>query len=439
MNQAPTPHPIFADDYDPNALGMEDAAARLLAAMAQPNGVEWVSLRNALGRVLAEPLQATVAVPAHRSSAMDGYALRTSDFMAPGGALDAAGPALTTGKPLRLPLVGTSAAGHPFTDMLPAGAAIRIMTGAVVPDAADAVIMQERVQRDGDHLLIDPAVFPRPGSNTRAAGEDLALGALALPAGRRIRPADLGLAASLGLAEVPVRPRLRVAFFSTGDELCSIGQQPAVGQVFDSNRYTLFGMLEQLGVEVHDLGVVRDTPADLELAFRRGIACADVLVSSGGVSVGDADFVRGMLERLGQTVFWKIAVKPGRPFAYGKLEGATHFFGLPGNPVAVMVTFHQLVRPALRRLMGIDPLPAPLRVQARTTAPLKKVPGRYEFQRGVLLRGNDGQWQVDPTGEQGSGMLSSMSLANCFICLPESSGSVPTGSMVDVEPFDEGL
>jgi len=301
------------------------------------------------------------------------------------------------------------------------------------------VLMQERVLRQGDHILIDADALPRPGANIRAAGEDLAAGALALPAGRLLRPADLGLAASLGLAELPVLPRLRVAFFSTGDELCSVGQQPRKGQVFDSNRYTLFGMLERLGVELHDLGAVEDRPAALEQTFATALACADVVITSGGVSVGDADHVRGMLERLGRTVFWKIAVKPGRPFAYGRLGEDRHFFGLPGNPVAVMVTFHQLVRPALLRLMGVSPLPPTLRLQAETTASLRKAPGRFEFQRGVLARGSDGSWRVDPTGEQGSGMLSSMSLANCFICLPEQSGNVAAGSLVEVEPFDHGL
>jgi len=249
----------------------------------------------------------------------------------------------------------------------------------------------------------------------------------------------MGLAASLGLAELPVRPKLRVAFFSTGDELCSLGHSPRTGQVFDSNRYTLFGMLEKLGVDWHDLGVVKDSPEALEDAFNRATACADVIISSGGVSVGDADFVRGMLDRLGRTVFWKIAIKPGRPFAYGQFEGGKHFFGLPGNPVAVMVTFHHIVRPALMRLQGRHPLPDPILLHAITLSPLKKMPGRFEFQRGRLSRDEKGTWQVEATGEQGSGMLSSMSLANCFIRLPESAGKIEAGSLVEVEPFDEGL
>ena len=421
-------HPVFCDDYDPNALALDEACRRLLAAMPSPPGIERIALRDALGRVLACDLHSPFDIPAHRSSAMDGYALRTTDLA------DAEG---TEG--ITLPVVGTSAAGHPFSGALPAGAAIRIMTGAVVPVEADAVIMQERVGRKADRIHLSADQLPRAGDNIRLAGEDLRSGALALAAGRRIRPADLGLAASLGLAEVAVRPRLRVAFFSTGDELCSIGQSPGIGQVFDSNRYTLYGMLASLGVDIHDLGVVRDTPAALREAFEQAIGCADVLISSGGVSVGDADFVRPMLDSLGKTVFWKINVKPGRPFAYGQLAGDRHFFGLPGNPVAVMVTFHQIVRPALLRLMGVDPLPHSIRLQARTLAALKKAPGRFEYQRGVLKAGPDGTWQVDPTGEQSSGMLSSMSLANCFICLPEKIGKLEAGALVDVLPFDEGL
>lgn len=430
MPQAAKPaDPLFGGDYDPSALSLEEARRRLLAAMRPAQGQEWVALRSALGRVLATPLTVPHDVPAHRSSAMDGYALRTAGF---------AGATRCADGRLRLPLAGTSAAGHPFESGWQPGQAVRIMTGAVVPELADAVVMQERVSRDGDAILLAEDALPAAGANIRAAGEDLRAGALALAAGRLLRPADLGLAASLGCAELPVLPRLRVAFFSTGDELCPLGRQPGIGQVYDSNRYTLFGMLERLGVEIHDLGVVRDDPAALATAFERAAACAEVVVTSGGVSVGDADHVRTMLDRLGQVLFWKIAIKPGRPFAYGRLAGGRHLFGLPGNPVAVMVTFHQLVRPALLRLMGLEPIPDPLRFQARTRTALRKQPGRFEFQRGVLTREAEG-WCVDPTGEQGSGMLSSMSRADCFICLPDAQGNVPAGATVEVEPFDPGL
>jgi len=423
-------HSIFCDDYDPNSLSISEATRRIIEAMNTPTGVEWVAVRDSLGRVLAQDLMAPHDVPAHRNSAMDGYAFRLNDWATQAHS-----------SPIRMKLVGISAAGHPFEGSIPEMGAVRIMTGAVVPDEADTVIMQERVTREEASGTISMSAenLPPLGANIRMPGEDLKAHVMALPAGRYLRPADIGLAASLGLAEVPVRPKLRVAFFSTGDELCSLGQTPKTGQVFDSNRYTLLSMLEKLNVEWHDLGVVKDSPEALQEAFQCACHCADVIISSGGVSVGDADFVRGILDQLGRTVFWKIAIKPGRPFAYGQFTGGKHFFGLPGNPVAVMVTFYQIVRPALMRLQGRHPLPTPLLFNAFTRSTLKKMPGRFEFQRGILSRSENGEWQVDATGEQGSGMLSSMSLANCFIRLPESAGKIEIGSKVEVEPFDEGL
>jgi molybdopterin molybdotransferase len=418
-----SPHSIFCDDYDPNSLALEAAQARILSAMSMPKTTEWVPLRQSLHRVLGNDILAPFAVPGHPHSAMDGYALHQDD-LSPGVK--------------ELPVVGTSAAGHPYQEALKPGETIRIMTGAVIPAGAAAVIMQERVTRQPGHISIAADHLPQAGANIRQAGEDLAAGTLALAKGRRLRPADLGLMASLGLTEVPVYPKLRVAFFSTGDELCSLGQTPQLGQVFDSNRYSLFGMLESMGVDWHDLGVARDTPEALHRVFEHADAVADVIISTGGVSVGDADYVKDLLEHFGRTVFWKIAIKPGRPFAYGQFRRGAHFFGLPGNPVAVMVTFAQLVRPAIERLQGITEPALPLRLSAVTQTPLKKTPGRAEFQRGILKRGPQG-YEVYPTGEQSSGMLSSMSLANCFIYLPTDSGRVEAGSIVEVEPFHEGL
>ncbi|HRE13031.1 MAG TPA: molybdopterin molybdotransferase MoeA, partial [Usitatibacteraceae bacterium] len=283
------------------------------------------------------------------------------------------------------------------------------------------------------------AVAPgqKTGQNVRHAGEDLAKGSVALPAGRLVRPVDLGLAASLGVAELSVRRPLRVAFFSTGDELKSVGSTLGEGEIYDSNRYTIHGMLRRLGCDVLDMGVVRDDPALLEAAFREAAANADVVITSGGVSVGEADFVKGLLERLGEVVFWKIAMKPGRPLAYGRIQGA-HFFGLPGNPVSVMVTFYQFVREALLALMGASPVPPLPTFPVTCTARLKKAPGRTEFQRGILSRDPDGAWTVRPTGDQGSGILKSMGEANCFIVLPESCGNVEAGQAVQVQPL-EGL
>jgi molybdopterin molybdotransferase len=310
------------------------------------------------------------------------------------------------------------------------------MTGGVVPAPLDCVVPQEHT-RPGDGVVTLGAGLRR-AQNVRSAGEDIRRGAAVLRRGQWMRPAEIGLLASLGIGEATVFRRLRVAFFSTGDELVSIGGTLGEGQVYDSNRYTIHGMLTRLGVDLIDMGVVRDDPAKLEAHFAEAARMADVIITSGGVSVGEADFIKQMLDRMGEVVFWKIAMKPGRPLAYGRIGGA-HFFGLPGNPVAVMATFYQFVREPLLKMMGRDPMPVLPTFKATCTAPLKKAPGRTEFQRGILSAATDGHgWQVKPTGEQGSGILSSMSQANCFIVLPVDQGNAPAGTVVDVQMF-EGL
>jgi molybdopterin molybdotransferase len=309
------------------------------------------------------------------------------------------------------------------------------MTGAVMPPGTDTVVIQEIVRVAGDRIVVPPG--QKTGQNRRLAGEDLALGRSVLRAGQLVRPAELGLLASLGLAEVAVRRRLRVAFFSTGDELASIGRALEEGEVYDSNRYTIYGMLARLGAEVIDLGVVRDDPAALERALKEAAAGADAIVSSGGVSVGEADFTREILARLGEVLFWKIAMRPGRPMAFGRVGGA-YFFGLPGNPVAVMVTFYAFVRDALLALAGrTDDFTLPV-VRVPCTDALRKKPGRTEFQRGILSRDRNGTWTVRVTGSQGSGVLRSMSEANCFIVLEHERGRVAAGEPVQVQLF-EGL
>jgi molybdopterin molybdotransferase len=295
--------------------------------------------------------------------------------------------------------------------------------------------MQERAKAEGKRITF--AAGQKTGQNVREAGEDLRRGAVALAKGRIVRPAELGLIASLGIGEVSVFRPLRVAFFSTGDELRSVGTALGEGEIYDSNRYTIHGMLTRLGCEVLDLGVVRDDPELLEKAFAEAAASADVVITSGGVSVGEADFVKVMLAKLGEVVFWKIAMKPGRPLAYGRIRGA-HFFGLPGNPVSVMVTFYQFVRDALLRLQGADPVAPVPTFSATCASRIRKAPGRTEFQRGILSRGADGAWTVRPTGEQGSGILKSMSEANCFIVLGEAVGNVEPGTAVEVQLL-EGL
>jgi molybdopterin molybdotransferase len=383
--------------------------------------VERLHIRDALGRVLGSDVISPVNVPGHDNSAMDGYAVRFAD--------------LTSDRETTLKLIGTAFAGKPFGGPVSQGEAVRIMTGAVLPQGADTVIMQERASATGDSVSV--TAVPQEGTNTRKAGEDLRKGEPALNKGQLVRPAELGLMASLGIGEVPVYRRLRVAFFSTGDELVNIGQPLGPGQIYDSNRYTLYGMLTRAGCDVLDMGVIRDTPEAIEKAFAEASEAADVIITSGGVSVGEADFVKQILARLGDVLFWKIAMKPGRPMAYGKI-GRAHFFGLPGNPVAVMVTFYQFVRDALAVLQGqetIKPLPT---MKARCTAPIKKAPGRTEFQRGILSRAGDGEWTVRPTGDQGSGILSSMSQAHCFIVLPTETGRLDAGAIVEVQPL-EGL
>jgi len=400
------------------SLSLEEARARMLEGIAPVDGSEHVAVRDALGRILAEDVVSRVDVPSHRNSAMDGYAV--------------AGDALPAEGERGFDVVGTSWAGRPFEGTVGPGQCARIMTGASVPEGADTVIMQEQVRREGDKAFIGAG--HRPGDNVRPAGEDLRRGETAVPAGTYIRPAQLGLIASLGVSEVRVRRRPRVAFFSTGDELKSVGEPLEEGQIYDSNRYTLFGMLTRLGLDVIDLGVVRDRPEELEAAFKEAARRADAVITSGGVSVGEADFVTDTLDKLGEIGFWTVAMKPGRPIAFGRI-GEAWFFGLPGNPVSVMATFYQLVQPALQRLAGIESPDPPLLVAARTATRLRKRPGRLEFQRGVLTRQPDGSYVVESTGHQGSGILRSMAEANCFIVLEQDRGRVEAGEEVHVQPF----
>jgi molybdopterin molybdotransferase len=408
--------------YDPDALPVRDAQ-RIIREFVTPVGaIEQVALRAALGRVLAEDIVSTIDVPAHDNSAMDGYALR--------------GANLATSGPTRLAVIGTSYAGRAFDGAPQSGQCVRIMTGGVMPAGCDTVVPQEFVREEDGAIVLDAGAV-RPGDNRRLAGEDLKAGSAALARGRIVRPADLGLLASLGVAEVPVRRRLRVAFFSTGDELRSIGQPLDPGCVYDSNRYTIHGMLQRLGCELIDMGVVRDDPALLERALRDACENADAVITSGGVSVGAADYTRQIMARLGDVTFWKVGMRPGRPLAFGRItsNGRSAFlFGLPGNPVAVMVSFYFFARDALLRMMGAD-APLPL-VKARSAGAIRKKPGRTEYQRGILSAGADGLPEVRITGSQGSGILRSMSEANCMVVLHDEQGTVQAGDSVDVLLFD---
>lgn len=410
--------------YDPDALKVADAQ-RIIREFVQPvRAVEKVALRAALGRVLAADLVSPINVPAHDNSAMDGFALRGTDLRSDG--------------PVSLRVIGTALAGNPSGLVPAAGECVRIMTGGVMPEGCDSVVPQEFVTEEGDSIVLPPGVI-RAGDNRRLAGEDLKAGSPALKAGRMVRPADLGLMASLGIAEVAVQRRLRVAFFSTGDELRSVGEPLDEGCVYDSNRYTIYGMLQRLGCDIIDMGVVRDDPQALEAALRSACENADAIVTSGGVSVGAADYTKQIMAKLGDVTFWKIGMRPGRPLAFGRINSngrSAFLFGLPGNPVAVMVSFYFFAREALLRMMGAD-APLPL-LRARSSGPIRKKPGRTEYQRGILARGADGQPEVRITGSQGSGILRSMSEANCMVVLHDEQGNVAAGDMVDVLVF-EGL
>ena len=406
------------DGYDPDALPVDKARQAIRACLRPVQETERVALRAALGRVLAEDIVPAINVPAHDNSAMDGYAVRAAD-------LDRAGEST-------LREAGAALAGRPYRGRLGAGECVRVMTGAVLPAGADTVVMQEMVRVDGDRVTIPPG--QKTAQNVRYAGEDLKAGVPVLRPGAPLRPAELGLIASLGLGEVRVRRRLRVALFATGDELASIGEPLREGEVYDSNRYTLHGMLTRLGVEIDDLGVVRDDPALLEAAFRRAAQHADVVITTGGVSVGEADFVKPLTAKLGEVLFWKIAMRPGRPMAFGRI-GDAMLFGLPGNPVAVMVTFYEFVRDALLCLSGrTDDCALPL-LDAIAADPIRKVPGRTEYQRGIV-HCDAGIWKVRITGQQGSGVLRSMSEANCFVVLEHARGRVEAGEFVQVQLFD---
>lgn len=410
-------NPSCMEDYDPNAMSVTQAKRYIQQYLHTVSGHEVLSIHNSLWRVIASEVVSPCNVPNHNNSAMDGYAFLHADGT----------------KPLKI--IGTAFAGKPFNGAVSTGECVRIMTGGVVPTGADTIVMQERVVVNGDLLTI--ADLPKLGANIRLAGEDLTSGQTVLARGHVIKPADLGLLASLGVPNVNVYRRLKVAFFSTGDELVGVGKPLAEGQIYDSNRYTLYGMLQRLGVEISDLGAIPDNPQLLEQTLLTAATEHDVVITSGGVSVGEADHMKALLAKHGEVLFWKINMKPGRPLAYGKIHStnhSAHYFGLPGNPVATMVTFYQFVRDALLQIMGATVIPFPC-FQVVCTEPIKKAQGRTEFQRGLLYV-EEGGWRVKPLPNQSSGVLSSMSQANCFIVLGEEIGQLNAGETVSVQVFE---
>ena len=420
MNKSIPVAPPSCDEVPPGTLSVEQALAQIDALITSIEETVTLGLTNALQHVLAEAVTSPINVPPHRNSAMDGYAVRAED--------------LSDRDKVELNIIGTAFAGNPFDAPLGKGECIRIMTGAQVPAGADTVIMQEHVERYEDVISVSPE--HQAGQNVRHPGEDIAKGEVVLEAGTLLRAAELGLLASLGIPAIKVKRKLKVAFFSTGDELRAVGEPLAEGQIYDSNRYTIYGMLKGLNVEIIDLGVIRDEPQAVEDAFIEAATVADAVITSGGVSVGDADYVKQTLDKLGQVNFWKIAMKPGKPLAFGKIKQAV-FFGLPGNPVSVMATFYQFVQPALRHLMGQTRV-MPVIIKLPCSEALKKHPGRTDFQRGIMEYDSDGNLRVRSVGMQASHILSGMSRANCFIILPREWGNVEAGTLVDVQPF-EGL
>lgn len=404
-------------------LSAEQAILQMLAQVEPLTQQVTVGLNQALDRVLAQPLLSAINVPGYDNAAMDGYALRVAEV-----------------KPNHpLTVVGTALAGHAFGDKIPPGCCVRITTGAVMPSGLDTVVMQEQVEltQSGQQQQVLCRLQPTGGEHVRRAGEDIATGAQVFAAGHKLRPADIGLLASIGVAAVTVTRRLKVAIFSSGDELIAPGQPLPDGHIFDSNRYVIAAMLQRLGVEVLDLGLLPDDPAAIERAFLQAMAQADVLITSAGVSVGEADYTRQILHKLGQINFWQVAIKPGKPFAFGKLNNCW-FFGLPGNPVAAVVTLEQLVQPALRKLSGEAGQALPKLLQAECEVPLKKQPGRLDYQRGWYWQGEAGL-KVKTLGAQSSGMLSSIAYANCYIVLQRDCASLPAGEMVSILPFSDLL
>lgn len=398
-------------------LSLEEALTRIKAALHPVTGSEKVALKSALGRVLAQPVFTPINIPHERNAAMDGYALAASDIM--------------PNSPFSLHLAGVSWAGRPFQGQLQPGQCIRIFTGAVLPEQADTVVMQEQVRADGQTVHFPAQI--RPYQNVREIGEDVRQGACLLSSPKKLTAVDLGLLASAGVHEVTVKRRLNIAFFSTGDELMAMGQTLESGKVYDSNRYLLSGLLTDPGYSMTDKGVIADDRDKLEESLTEAAQNYDVIITTGGASVGEADFVKDILASRGQVNFWKIAMKPGKPLAFGKI-GDCHFFGLPGNPVAVVATFDQLVKPALKQLAGESPA-KPLRLKAICTSALKKSVGRQEFQRGILSQNDAGEWLVASSGKQESHLLGSISRANCYIILPADCAGVKAGEPVTVEPF----
>jgi molybdopterin molybdotransferase len=412
------PEPSCTDIYEPGLISVKDALSQILSDVPAIFGYERLNIEKARGRTLYEPVIAAFNVPPHTNSAVDGYAMRSSDLPVHGEC--------------RLEIIGHAFAGKPYSGEIKSGQCLRIMTGASVPEGLDVVIMQEHAVLHDNVIEIDAS--HKAGQNIRKAGEDIQQGHTILHPGKYLTPPDIGLMASLGIAEINVTRKLKVAIASTGNEVFGLGATPCAGGIYDSNRYSLLAALDRTDIDVINLGILEDNTTSLLKSFHEASDYADVIISTGGVSVGEADYTKAALQASGQIDFWKVAIKPGRPLAFGNINNAA-FFGLPGNPVAVLVTFYQFVLPALEKMSGINNKPIAPVFLARTTQYLRKKPGRTEILRGIIEQDDSGGWIVKTTGQQGSGILSSMSLANAFIILDHESSSIKAGEWVKVQPF----
>jgi molybdopterin molybdotransferase len=410
--------PSCTDIDETGLISVNEALALILTDVQQASGYERIVIEKANKRTLAEAIVAPCNVPAHTNSAVDGYAICCAE--------------LTQNSTSKLEVIGVAYAGEPFVGNIKPSQCVRIMTGAIIPDKADAVVMQEHAEIQDAAIVIDDR--HKPGQNIRKAGEDIRLGETILQPGKNLTPADIGLMASLGRAEVNVNRKLKVAIVSTGNEIYKIGQALVPGAIYDSNRYLLLSMLDRPDIEIINLGIHKDNLEELTKTFQEAGRYADVIISTGGVSVGGADYTKAALQSSGEIKFWKIAIKPGRPLAFGKINNSV-FFGLPGNPVAVTVTFYQFVLPALEKMLGIQNKAIAPVFLAQTTEDLRKKPGRTEIQRGIIEQNVNGVWAVKTTGKQGSGILRSMSLANAFIILDHHQTAVKAGEWVKVQAF----
>lgn len=401
----------------PSLMPVEQALETMLSSVFVITDTDTVTLHQALGRIVSQPVHSTLDVPGYDNSAMDGYAVRASE--AQNGA--------------RLTVAGVAAAGHPFNDSIPANQCVRIMTGAPLPESMDSVIIQENTDANADYRKITVQKDVTAGDNVRRRGDDIALGEEVIAAGTRLSAVDIGLLASLGIADVSVYRQLKVAVFSTGDELVAPGGSLKAGQIYDSNRYFLLAMLTKMGVDAIDLGRLDDNLDSISAALQGATQDCDAIITSGGVSVGDADYTKAALDKLGSVSFWKVAMKPGKPFAFGQLDN-TWFFGLPGNPVAAAVTMDQLAQPVLKHLSGEKHI-APEKVQAIAAEPLKKRPGRADYQRGWFEQDAAGQFLARSAGSQSSAVLSTFKRANGFVLLEQERAQVQSGEQVTVLPF----